>query len=205
MKLHIIASESQKKELNFNISKDISWSEQLIAIDSVDCIIDLLYNNSSERIVALEKTKAPLIIINSVLQPLMHFPENFVRINGWPTFLNRKIVEAAANKEVQKKQTEAIFSILEKTVEWVPDIVGFVTPRVVSMIINEAYFSLEENVSTKEETDIAMKLGTNYPFGPFEWAELIGIKNIFSLLETLSQSQKRYQPCTLLKQEALFS
>jgi 3-hydroxyacyl-CoA dehydrogenase len=44
------------------------------------------------------------------------------------------------------------------------------------MIINEAYFALEDNVSTKAETDIAMKLGTNYPYGPFEWGQLIGLK-----------------------------
>ncbi len=205
MKIHIIASEEQKKELHLQLNTDVTWSEQISAIDSLDCLIDLLYNHSSERIVALKKTNAPLILVNSVIQTLIHFPENFVRINGWPTFLKREIVEVAANDETLKKKTEQVCSILEKKVEWVPDIAGFVTPRVVGMIINEAYFALEENVSTKEETDIAMKLGTNYPYGPFEWAQLIGLKNVFSLLETLSQSQYRYKPCTLLKQEALLS
>lgn len=205
MKIHIIASEVQKKELNLRLNADVTCSEQIASIDNVDCLIDLLYNNSSERIVALEKTNASLIIVNSVIQTLIHFPENFVRINGWPTFLQREIAEIAANDETLKMQAEQVFSIIGKKVEWVPDITGLVTPRVVSMIINEAYFALEENVSTKEETDIAMKLGTNYPYGPFEWVQLIGLKNIFSLLETLSQSQSRYKPCTLLKQEALLS
>ena len=49
-----------------------------------------------------------------------------------------------------------------------PDIPGFISARVVSMIINEAYFALEEEVSSKEEIDTAMKLGTNYPYGPFD-------------------------------------
>jgi 3-hydroxybutyryl-CoA dehydrogenase len=71
------------------------------------------------------------------------------------------------------------------------------------MIINEAYFALEENVSTKEEIDIAMKLGTNYPYGPFEWAKKIGLKNVVRLLTELSLSEKRYQPAGLLLKEAI--
>ena len=70
------------------------------------------------------------------------------------------------------------------------------------MIINEAYFTLEENVSTKEEIDIAMKLGTNYPYGPFEWSKKIGLKNIADLLKELFITEKRYQPAALLLKEA---
>ena len=71
------------------------------------------------------------------------------------------------------------------------------------MIINEAYFALEEGVSTKEEIDTAMKLGTNYPYGPFEWAKKIGLKNIFQLLDKLHKTNLRYEPAALLKKEAI--
>jgi 3-hydroxybutyryl-CoA dehydrogenase len=57
---------------------------------------------------------------------------------------------------------------------------------------------LGDEVSTKAAIDIAMKLGTNYPYGPFEWAEKIGLKNIFSLLQKLSLQDKRYQPAPAL-------
>jgi 3-hydroxybutyryl-CoA dehydrogenase len=77
-----------------------------------------------------------------------------------------------------------------------------ITPRVIATIVNEAYFALEQNVSTKEEIDIAMKLGTNYPMGPFEWSRKIGLKNIYSLLQKLSLTNERYQPCELLRTEA---
>ncbi|MEO5650820.1 MAG: 3-hydroxyacyl-CoA dehydrogenase family protein, partial [Ginsengibacter sp.] len=66
--------------------------------------------------------------------------------------------------------------------------------RVISMIINEAFYTLKENVSTKKEIDLAMKLGTNYPFGPFEWAEKIGLENVFNLLKKLSEKEERYIP-----------
>ena len=84
----------------------------------------------------------------------------------------------------------------------VPDEPGLVSARVLSMIINEAYFALDDQISTRENIDIAMKLGTGYPYGPFEWAALIGVRRIAALLEKLSAADKRYVPAALLKQEA---
>jgi 3-hydroxybutyryl-CoA dehydrogenase len=69
------------------------------------------------------------------------------------------------------------------------------------MIINEAYLALGEEVSTIPEIDTAMKLGTNYPNGPFEWCDLIGAANVSALLEKLSQQNTRYTPAPLLKQK----
>ncbi|WPU66294.1 3-hydroxyacyl-CoA dehydrogenase family protein [Peredibacter starrii] len=48
---------------------------------------------------------------------------------------------------------------------------GFVFPRTIVQIINEAHFALADGVATKEDIDRAMKFGVNYPKGPFEWAE----------------------------------
>ena len=67
------------------------------------------------------------------------------------------------------------------------------------MIINEAFYALEEKISTMEEIDMAMKLGTNYPSGPFEWAEKIGIRRIYLLLEKLALKEARYTPSPALK------
>ena len=69
------------------------------------------------------------------------------------------------------------------------------------MIVNEAYFTFEAQTSTKDEIDIAMRLGTNYPKGPFEWSREIGLKNIFDLLMHLSRSDKRYRPSGAIELE----
>ena len=66
------------------------------------------------------------------------------------------------------------------------------------MIINEAYFSIEENVNSENEIETAMKLGTNYPKGPFEWAAEIGHSNISELLIKLSQADLKYKPAPAL-------
>jgi 3-hydroxybutyryl-CoA dehydrogenase len=48
-----------------------------------------------------------------------------------------------------------------------------------------------------------MKLGTNYPFGPFEWASLIGTGNVLALLQKLSLTDSRYKPSQLLITETV--
>jgi len=69
------------------------------------------------------------------------------------------------------------------------------------MIINEAYYALGEEVSSKAEIDTAMKLGTNYPLGPFEWGAKIGLHNIYRLLKLLSVEDDRYIVAPYLEQE----
>ena len=112
-------------------------------------------------------------------------------------------MEASCNNEIEKKKAETIISKLNRKAEWTPAIPGFITSRVLAMIINEAFFALGEGVSTRTDIDIAMKMGTNYPYGPFEWSEKIGLKNIYSLLVELNKTSKRYEPAPFLKNEAL--
>jgi 3-hydroxybutyryl-CoA dehydrogenase len=52
--------------------------------------------------------------------------------------------------------------------------------------------------------DIAMKFGTNYPYGPFEWANLIGLSKIAKLLEILSLKNDRYAIAPAILQELAF-
>jgi 3-hydroxybutyryl-CoA dehydrogenase len=59
-----------------------------------------------------------------------------------------------------------------------------------------------DGVSGKAEIDTAMRLGTNYPKGPFEWCEQIGIKNVFVLLTKLCETNKRYIPAPQLIYES---
>ncbi|MBT3583737.1 MAG: hypothetical protein HN509_02425 [Halobacteriovoraceae bacterium] len=82
--------------------------------------------------------------------------------------------------------------------------IGFIYPRVLSNIINEAYFAKEELLATEEAIDRAMKFGVNYPLGPFEWAKQIGAKNIVSLLDELFFETKdpRYRVSPLLRLES---
>lgn len=209
MRVLLIATAELKDELLSGETGShihIEWIPDYDNLDTrsvYDACIDLLFENDMRRINWLKSLQVPLVIINSVSSTLQDIQEDFVRINAWNSFLKRPIVEAAATTDAIKVKAEELFSGLGKKTEWVPDIAGFLTARVIASIINEAYFTLEEDVSTPEEIDIAMKLGTNYPWGPFEWSKKIGLVNICSLLETLAKTQPGYKPSSLLKKTAL--
>lgn len=77
---------------------------------------------------------------------------------------------------------------------------GFVFPRTIVQIINEAYFALEEEVASKEDIDRAMMFGVNYPKGPFEWAQGRELYVKTLLLELLNQTRdQRYRISKLLQ------
>ncbi len=80
---------------------------------------------------------------------------------------------------------------------------GLVTPRTVAMIINEAYFTAEEGTASREDIDVSMKLGTNYPFGPFEWCSRIGIRNVYEVLRAVhaETGNERYRASASLEKE----
>jgi 3-hydroxybutyryl-CoA dehydrogenase len=207
MQIVVLADVASKEELLAHGIREhtiLEWIQQITEFENhpnADAWIDLLFEPVPSRIELLKKLTSGLVIINSVTNTLRQIDNSFVRINGWPTFLKRPVTEASIAAEERKDTAEKIFSFFNRKVEWVPDEPGFITARIVSMIINEAYFALEENISTKPEIDIAMKLGTNYPFGPFEWSKKIGLKNILDLLSILEINSGRYAPSTQLKRE----
>lgn len=119
---------------------------------------------------------------------------------GLPTFLNRPVLEVSLHPESNRELLSTTCSALGTPFEIVADQPGMVTPRIVAMIINEAYITLEEGTATREDIDLAMKLGTNYPYGPFEWADRIGLSNVVSILEASYRDtgDERYRICPLL-------
>jgi 3-hydroxybutyryl-CoA dehydrogenase len=197
----VTASDDQWNELT-GLHTNVEWQRVNAASDfaqykNADAFFCLIENEVPAALNSLTKP----VIINSVVHTLsgLSLPLNVYRINGWKTFLNRSVWEiaGAANAAI-----ENLFTSLNIKINFVKDEPGFISARVIAMIINEAYFALENNVSSKAEIDTAMKLGTNYPFGPFEWALLIGTKNILALLQQLYLTDSRYKPSQLLITEA---
>lgn len=207
MQIVILSTQAQKEELikgGIPSGAELVWLSDLHEItrhNSADAIIDLLFENNAARVDTLCECKDTLVIINSVTDTLRETNAAFIRIGGWNTFLTSTKIEGCCLQEAKKEKAEKVFEQLGKTVEWLPDTPGLVTPRVVSMIINEAYLALQEGVSTPAEIDTAMKLGTAYPYGPIEWGNLIGLQRIVTLLNKLAHAQPRYTPAVLMVQE----
>ena len=73
--------------------------------------------------------------------------------------------------------------------------------RIMSMLINLAADALYHNIATKEDIELAMTKGMNYPKGLFQWADEIGIDKILKILTDLFElyGEDRYRPSILLK------
>jgi hypothetical protein len=100
------------------------------------------------------------------------------------------------NLEILSKLNELGFKPFEVTIISC----GFIFPRTIVQIINEAHYALEENVASKKDIDRAMKYGVNYPKGPFEWS--MGRETYIKvLLDELYQktNDKRYLASKLIK------
>lgn len=191
MQIIVVTDEVLKKEL---LKAGTTSSLHCIYVGNIDEMlqhreadgfIDLLFEPDSYRIGQLKSLAPKPVIINSVIHTLHELYMDVIRINAWPTFLASDIVEGTASEQ-QKKMAEEILGQFHKQISWLPDVPGFIGARVATKIINEAWLAVEEGVSTPDEIDIAMRLGTNYPYGPLEWSEKIGADRVRSLLDVLT-------------------
>ena len=95
-----------------------------------------------------------------------------------------------------------LFCRFGKTVVCSHDYPGFIVNRILMPMINEAFHTLYTGVATKEDIDMAMKLGTNQPMGPLELADFIGLDVCLNIMKVLHQGlgDSKYSPCPLLVQ-----
>lgn len=122
-------------------------------------------------------------------------------INSLPTFINRSRMEVSLWDESDREELEVMMHDFGMEFEVVDDRVGMVTPRVICMIINEACFVLGEGTAGIEGVDRAMKLGTNYPKGPFEWADAMGVHNVYEVVAAMKADtgEEKYKVAPTLK------
>jgi 3-hydroxybutyryl-CoA dehydrogenase len=73
--------------------------------------------------------------------------------------------------------------------------------RIVVMLINEAADALLLNIASKEDLDLAMTKGVNYPKGLLHWADELGLENCLRQLEELQAEygEDRYRPSPMLR------
>ena len=215
MNIYVIGNKYQGKEIRNKIREDYSVTLVnnlgVIPDESELVVFDFSFDDSPDDIEQYSGLSNIHLFINSTrtsLAELTFFSEgplpNLYGIAGDPTFLERPLMEVAVHKNNSSNAKELLAELgLEATL--VDDRVGLVTPRIVSMIINEAFYTVMEGTATREDIDTGMKLGTNYPMGPFEWVAKWGLANIYELLEAmyLDSKDERYKICPLLKQEYL--
>ena len=135
-----------------------------------------------------------------------NYSKRLIGIGLYGTFSNAKLLEIAPSKITDAKILENAESFLKEikvNFAKVPDRAGLVFPRILSMIINEAVQVYSENTASRDDIDTAMKLGTNYPFGPLEWADILGNDLVYNILNALQNEygEDRYRPHPALKEK----
>lgn len=131
-------------------------------------------------------------------------PEQVAAMHFFNPVHRMKLVEIVRGLETNSESVQIIREVAEKmnkeTVE-VNEFPGFVTSRISAMVGNEAFYMLQEGVASAEDIDKAVRLGLNYPMGPLELGDLVGLdtrlNNLKYLHETLGE---KFRPAPLLEQ-----
>jgi 3-hydroxybutyryl-CoA dehydrogenase len=114
-----------------------------------------------------------------------------------------KLIEVIRGYATSDETTSLIMDLsrkLSKVPVEVNDYPGFVANRILMPMINEAIYTLYENVAGVNEIDTVMKLGMAHPMGPLQLADFIGLDVCLSILRVLHEGfgNPKYAPCPLL-------
>ncbi|MEC1720855.1 3-hydroxyacyl-CoA dehydrogenase [Schinkia azotoformans] len=131
-------------------------------------------------------------------------PERVIAMHFFNPVHKMPLVEIIRGLETADETAEVARQVSEKmgkeTVV-VNEFPGFVTSRISTLVGNEAFYMLQEGIGTPEEIDKAIKLGLNYPMGPFELVDLVGLDVRLNNLKYLHEKLgEKYRPAPLLEQ-----
>lgn len=188
-------------------------------VADVEVVIEL-HNESSaakqELLLALgEAVPAEALILSSALATSATQAASWVshpqRVVGFglvpPIGLEGLVEIAPALQTAEPSMTRAadFWKTLNYEAIEVADGPGLVRGRIICCLINEAVSALMEGVATAADIDQAMKLGTNYPFGPLQWGDMIGLDTVLGVMTGLYEEwgEDRYRPTPLLRRMVL--
>jgi 3-hydroxybutyryl-CoA dehydrogenase len=132
-------------------------------------------------------------------------PERFVGFSLSGFFPEKKLVELIGGERTDTDAVAAAKDLFEKLgfiVVIAQDRPGYVLNRVVASMINEAVYVNMYGLARMEDIDQMMRLGANFPLGPFEYADSIGLDRVLKTLEWLTEELgPQYRPCPVLRRK----
>lgn len=126
----------------------------------------------------------------------MHFIYPVSRINLV------EIIRGLKTSESTFQETKRfVEEVVEKRGVMVYESPGFVTTRIICIMINEALHVLGEGVASAEDIDDAMRVGYQFQYGPLEMADRFGLDSVLAALERMFREfgELKYRPSYMLK------
>ncbi len=156
MEILVIGSELNLKECqekfgtecNYQFAKNYSQAKEyfrsgLIVFDFEPDDVSIYPKDMIVFLNSVKTTLTQLAIGKEIHASILGF-------SGMPSFLNREVLETTILNKESNTTLEKTCSQLNTKYKTVEDRVGMVTPRIICMIINEAYFAIEENVASRK-------------------------------------------------------
>lgn len=199
----------------------ITYTATLDAIKAADIVIEAVVEDlgvkadlfgqfarmfTGEQILASNTSSISITTIGAAADKAV--PGSSARVIGMHFFNPvpiMKLVEVITGLQTSKTTTERVLALstaMGKTAVPANDRPGFVSNRVLMPMINEAFYAWMEGVAEPKHLDEIMKLGCNFPMGPLNLADFIGLDTCVHIMDVLADglNNDRYRACPLLKQ-----
>lgn len=210
-----IAYGKLTKEAMENASASIKFGTDFqAAMESADLIIEAVPEQLEIKRTVFEaadryaNAHAVLATNTSTMSPteigsFTSRPDKVIAMHFFNPVHKMKLIEVIRGLETSDETVEKILEVgaeIGKEMVVVNEFPGFVTSRISALVGNEAFYMLQEGVGTPEEIDKAIKLGLNYPMGPFELVDLVGLDARLNNLKYLHEKLgEKYRPAPLLE------
>ncbi len=208
-KTPIYIMDDAMENLNYTTDQDM-------AVGEADLIVEAVYEDPAlkfEIFKRLEKTaKAGAILASNTssisindMAAVTSRPDKVIGMHFMNPVPMMKLVEVVVGKETSKETIDAIEQLSRKMGKITgisQDSPGFIANRILMPMINEAIYTLQEGVGTKEAIDTVIKLGLAHPMGPLTLADLIGLDVCLAIMEVLYKGfeDEKYKPCSMLQE-----
>ncbi|MEX1030617.1 MAG: 3-hydroxyacyl-CoA dehydrogenase NAD-binding domain-containing protein [Paenibacillaceae bacterium] len=113
-----------------------------------------------------------------------------------------EIIRGLKTSETTLQQAKSfVEDIIQKKGILVNESPGFVTTRLICILINEAMHVLNEGVASAEDVDSAMRIGYDFHYGPLEMADRFGLDSVMAAMDRMFREfgELKYRPSFLMK------
>ncbi len=193
----------------------IVFTDDLRGFSDCEIVIEAVVENKKEKLEFLKKIEPILssrtlissntssISITSLGSGLKD-PSRFLGIHFFNPVPLMNLIELIKGVNTSKESVDRAMEFARsvgKEYVVVNDSPGFVTTRVIALLVNEGAFEFSEGIASKEDIDKALKLGGNFPMGPLTLGDLIGLDTVVNIMDVMYESFKdpKYRAAPVLR------